>query len=292
MFWKKKIETENVVKAIYKKDLMVRYANFLLGILLVACAYNLLLVPSSVVYGVGGIGVMLKHLYGFDPSLVILIGSAILLIISYFTLGKEKTFHSAFGSFLYPVFVKLTQWIPEVISIEGAEMILIVIIGAVMTGFGLGLIFKAGFSTGGTDILNQVVSKYGKMSIGNAMLITDGLIILASGLVFGFTQLMYSLISLYIISIMSDKVIIGISQSKAFYVITSHETAIKKFILSHLSHGVTVFDVRGGFTGNNQKMIMFIIPTKEYFFAKEGILEIDPNAFFVVTDAYEVSGGE
>ena len=91
---------------------------------------------------------------------------------------------------------------------------------------------------------------------------------------------------------MSDKVIIGISQSKAFYVITDHETDVKKFVLDHLSHGVTIFDVKGGYTGNHQKMIMFIVPTKEYYLVKESIMKIDPKAFFVVTDAYEVSGGE
>ena len=133
MFWKKKIDTENMAKTIYKKDLIVRYSHFLLGVMIVAIAYNLLLVPSNVVYGVGGVGVMLKHLYGVDPSLVILIGAALLLIMSYFVLGKEKTLHSAFGSLIYPVFVKGTQWIPSVISIEGAESIMIVIVGAVMT---------------------------------------------------------------------------------------------------------------------------------------------------------------
>ena len=104
--------------------------------------------------------------------------------------------------------------------------------------------------------------------------------------------MLYSIISLYIISIMTDKVVLGISNSKAFYIITEHETAVKKFIMEHLSHGVTVLDGRGGFTGNHQKVIMCIIPTKEYYIAKEGIREIDPRAFFVVTDAYEVNGGE
>ena len=103
---------------------------------------------------------------------------------------------------------------------------------------------------------------------------------------------MYSLITLYIISVMTDKVILGISQSKAFYIITEHETAVKQFILKHLNHGVTVLDGRGGYTGNHQKVIMCVIPTKEYFMFKEGIHQIDKNAFFVVTDAYEVSGGE
>ena len=83
-----------------------------------------------------------------------------------------------------------------------------------------------------------------------------------------------------------------ISQSKAFYIITEHESEVKKFILQNLSHGVTVLDGRGGYTGNHQKVIMCIIPTKEYFVVKEGIYAIDKNAFFVVTDAYEVLGGE
>ena len=123
------------------------------------------------------------------------------------------------------------------------------------------------------------------------MFFTDGVIIVSGVFVFGWTRLMYSLISLYIISVMTDKVILGISESKAFYIITNHEDEVKNFILSHLSHGVTVLDAKGGFTGKKEKVIMCIIPTKEYFIAKEGIHEIDPNAFFVVTDAYEVSGG-
>ena len=154
------------------------------------------------------------------------------------------------------------------------------------------LIFKAGFTTGGSDIINQVVSKYGKMSIGNAMIFTDGVIVCLSVFAFGWIQLMYSLLTLYLISTMTDKVILGISKSKAFYIITEHETEVKSFILKHLSHGITVLDGRGGYTGDRQKVIMCIIPTKEYFIAKEGIHAIDKNAFFVVTDAYEVSGGE
>ena len=206
-------------------------------------------------------------------------------------LGKEETKKTVIGSLLYPVFVKLTSSVGQIVDLSNTDPLLIVLFGAVISGFGLGLIFKAGFTTGGTDILNQIVSKYFKMSMGNSMFFTDGIIILSSVFVFGWTKIMYSIISLYIISIMTDKVILGISNSKAFYIITDHEEEVKKFVLKHLSHGVTILDAKGGFTGQNQKVIMCIIPTKEYFIAKEGIHEIDSNAFFVVTDAYEVSGG-
>ena len=234
---------------------------------------------------------ILNKLVGIDPALVILIGDIFLLILSYILLGKEKTRGSIIGSLLYPVFVKLTEGYSSFIDLGNADMLVLVLFGAVITGFGLGLIFKSGFTTGGTDILNQIVSKYFKISLGNSMIFTDGLIVVLGLFVFGWEKLMYSMVSLYIISIMTDKVVLGISQSKAFYIITEHETSVKRFITEHLSHGVTVLHARGGYTGDNKKVIMCIVPTKEYFLLKEGIHEIDQNAFFVVTDAYEVSGG-
>ena len=291
LFRRKHRLDENIIKEIYKKGRLKRWAGFLLGVLIVAIAYNLFLLPAKVVYGVGGLGIIFNSLFKIDPSLVILVSSVILLFLSLILLGKEETKKTVIGSLLYPVFVKLTSSVGQIVDLSNTDPLLIVLFGAVISGFGLGLIFKAGFTTGGTDILNQIVAKYFKMSMGNSMFFTDGIIILSSVFVFGWTKIMYSIISLYIISIMTDKVILGISNSKAFYIITDHEEEVKKFVLKHLSHGVTILDAKGGFTGQNQKVIMCIIPTKEYFIAKEGIHEIDSNAFFVVTDAYEVSGG-
>lgn len=290
-FKKKKVFDDNFIKNINKKGRIIRAAQFLTGVTIVALAFNLLVLPSKIVYGMNGVGVMLNSIYGIDPSLVILIGSSILLILSYFTLGKMKTINSILGTLSVPILIKLTENINHYVVINQDDALLIVLMGAVLTGFGLGLVFKSGFSTGGTDILNQIVSKYFKMSLGNAMFFTDGLIIVCGIFVFGWTNFMYSILSLYIISIMTDKVVLGISDSKAFYIITEHETDVKRFITQYLNHGVTVFDVRGGYTGNNKKMIMCIIPTKEYYLFKEGISNIDPKAFFVVTDSYEVSGG-
>ena len=287
-----KLIDSNIIKTIYKKGRLKRYTQFIIGLIIVAASFNVFTLPLKITYGVSGIAVMLNTRYGYDPAIVILIGSLILLIMSYFLLGKDKTFNSIIGSLLYPVMVKLTATLPAYILIEGKDYLLMTIFGAVLGGFGLGLIFKSGFTTGGTDILNHIVSKYFKISIGSSMYFTDGLIIALGVFTFGWTRFMYSLISLYIISVMTDKIVLGISQSKMFYIITDHETAVKKFIMEHLSHGVTVLEGSGGYTGDRQKVIMCIIPTREYFIAKEGIHSIDPNAFFVVADAYEVYGGE
>lgn len=280
-----------LIRKIYANSRVSRYLSFTFGVLLIALSYNIFVLPTKVVYGMGGIGVILKNGFNIDPSITILIGSTITLLMSFLLLGKEKSMYSIVGTFMYPLFVKLTDWVPNYLDLGNLETVVIVAFGALISGVGLGLVFKAGFTTGGTDILNQILSKYGKMGIGKAMLLTDGFIILCSYFAFGFEVFIYSIISLAIISFITDKVIIGISNSKSFYIITEHDDIVKKFLNFQLGHGVTVLDGRGGYTGNKEKIIMCIVPTKDYFIVKEGIKRIDPEAFFLVTDAYEVSGG-
>lgn len=295
--FKRKEKLDEIIDKIYNKHKIRRYFTLFIGCLLAATAFNLFFLPHSIVYGgVSGISIVVNKLFGMDSSLFVFISSMLLLIISYFTLGWEKTKGSIAGSIMFPLCMKLTEDIGSYIDFNIDNMILIVIFGALIAGLGSGTNFKSGFSTGGTDIVNQIISKYAKVSIGKAMLMSDGLIVIAAGFflsdnIYAWENVMYAIIVLYIISIIADKVILGISQCKAFYIVTEHEATVKKFIMEHLSHGVTVLDGRGGYTGNHQKVIMCIIPTKDYFLAKEGILGIDPNAFFLVTDAYEVSGG-
>lgn len=293
MFLKKRINTENIVKEIYKKFRIRRYLQLILGLFIISIAFNLFLLPNNIVFGgVSGISIIIKQIFGINPSIFIFISSSLLLIVSYIFLGKEKTAASVVGSLLFPVFTELTSGINTVISLGETELLLSAIFGGVLYGLGAGLVFKAGFTTGGTDIINQIISKYFHTSMGNAMLMSDGLIVLSGVFVFGVNKLMYALITIYIIGLLTDKVLLGISDSKAFYIITEHDGEVRDYILNYLNHGVTIFDARGGFTRERQKVLLCVVPTKEYFKLKEGIHTIDKDAFFVVTDAYEVFGGE
>lgn len=293
MFFKKKKNQESIIKNIYQKYRLRRYFQLLIGLLIASLAFNLFLLPNNIVFGgVSGISIIVKQIFGLDPSIFIMISSAILLVVSYIFLGKETTSASIVGSILFPVFVELTEGITGIISLGETEMLLSAIFGGVLYGLGAGLVFKAGFTTGGTDIVNQILSKYLHISIGNAMLIDDGLIVLSGVFVFGINKLMYALITVYIIGLLTDKVLLGISDSKAFYIITEEEEKVREYVLNYLNHGVTIFNARGGFTKEKQKVLMTVVPTKEYFKLKEGIHEIDKSAFFVVMDAYEVFGGE
>ena len=270
-----------------------RYCQFFFGCLIVALSYNLFIASNDLVPGgVGGIAVIINNLFGVDNSLVILITNMFLLVLSITLLGKEKTKSTILGSIIFPILVKLTENVNVWIQFDTTKVLLMAIVGGTVFGTGAGLIFRAGFTTGGTDILNQIISKYGKVSMGKSMLMSDGLIVLLSGVFFGLTSMLYSILILYMISVISDRIVLGISSNKMFYIVTKKEEEIKGFILDELDLGATVFKAKGGIAQHNEKVIMTAIPTKKYYDLRKGIEEIDKDAFFIVTDSYEVFGGE
>ena len=191
----------NIIQSIYQKGKGKRYVQFVFGCLLVALAFNLFYAPNDIVAGgVSGLSLVLKHIFGINSSMFILIANLFLLVLSYFFLGKETTKMTIFGSLLFPLLVNLTQNLSTYISFQQTELILVAVFGGLLQGIGAGLIFKAGFTTGGTDILNMIVSRKLHISMGNAILLTDGLIVLSGFFVFGFNRLIYALIVLYLVS--------------------------------------------------------------------------------------------
>ncbi len=274
---------------INNQDLIYRYILLFIGSTIVAFSYNLFFLRNNIVgFGLSGLSIVVKE-FGVDSNLFILISSIILLIISFIILGKEQTKNSVIGSLLYPLMIYLTKPLSLTIDLEDTSLLLCAIFGAVISGIGYGIIYKTGFTTGGSDVVNQILTKYLKISTGSAMLFTDGLIVLSSKLVYTWQMVMYGIIVIYIVSTISDKVIIGVSQTKAFYIVTEKDKEVKEFLNSLGDTGVSVFDIRGGYTNEKKKMLFSVIPTREYYILKEGLKEIDPNAFFLVTDGYEMS---
>lgn len=278
---------------INKKSYGKRVLEFIIGCLIVSLAYNIFIASNNLVPGgVGGIAVILNSLFGISNSTVIVIANIFLLIASLILLDKEKTRASLLGTMLFPIFVTLTEDINVWLQIDTSHLLLSALFGGILYGLGAGIVFRAGFTMGGTDIINQILSKYLKQSIGKSMLMSDGLIVLSSGLFFGMNSMLYSIIILYCISLMADRVILGISDSKAFFIITDKEDDVREYILNTLGHGVTVFKGKGGYKRQNENLLMAVIPTSEYYKLTEGIKMIDKDAFYIITDTYQVFGGE
>lgn len=299
MLFKKDKRDYNLLKK-KKKFSIMKYVYVIIGCFLTAFAFNVFFAPNNLVTGgVSGISIIVKNIFGISTSSFIAVTYIILLILSYFVLGKNMTRNSLIGSILYPLFVYLTEDVGSLIQFDVSNPLLIVLFGALINGIGAGIVFKYGFSTGGSDIICQMISRIFKITLGDAVRIVNITIIFSSGFFIGevgqlyaWENVMYALICIYIISWLNDKVLLGISSSKAFYVITEHETSIKEFLIEGLGRGVTVLEGRGGYTGDRKKVIMCAIPTKQYFLAKEGILAIDKDAVILINDVYQSTGLE
>lgn len=273
-----------------KLKLLTKYFTLVLSSILLALSYNLLIVPNEIVTGgVSGIAVILKNI--INPSLLILSINIVLIILSFLILGKNKTKDFIIGALLFPLFVELTKNIGVLIHLDDLDLLLSVIFAAVISGFSIGIIAKNGFSTGGTDIAAKIISKLTKRSIGKSLFIIDGLIILSGVFTYGIIKLLYAIIFIYIFTLVVDKVMLGISNNKAFYIVTNKENEVKDYIIQGLNRGATILQAMGGFNNQNKNIIFCVVPSRDYFRLKEGIIEIDADAFFIVTDAYEVMGG-
>ena len=287
------IFVENVIKKLKRKKLAKRIAILLISLLVLSLVYNLLLLPTDLVAGgVNGIAIITNYVYGIDSSIMILLISSACLLFSFLYLGTERTLGSLLATFIYPLFVKLTAIITQGITINYDDKFLIIIFAGVIGGLANGFIYKTGFSNGGRPIISQILYKYHKIPIAKSSMVINSMIIIIGSFFFGWSMMMYAIILVFINNMMIDKVLLGISSNKAFYIVTTKEKEIREYILNNLKHTVTIFNVEGAFLEKRRKVLLSVIPKRDYYKLTEGIKLIDPNVFFVVEDAYEVKGGK
>ena len=280
-----------IMESIYKKNILKRYVMLLTGTLIVAFAFNLFFLRYNIVcFGVSGISIVLSK-FEVEPSMFIMLANLFLIIISYFFLGVDEVKNQIVGALVYPVFVELTLKVTNMIDLGNLEMIVIAVIGGILAGIGYGLIYKSGFSTGGTDVIGLLVCKYSKISMGSAMMFVNVAIIVLGKIVFSWEIVMYAIVVAYLISVATDKILLGISNSKAFYIVVDRDKddIVNDFLLSLPGVGSTIIDANGGYSNDKQTLILAVAPTKMYFIIKEGLKEIDKNIFYLVCDSYEVS---
>lgn len=291
MFFKKvrQKKIDQILDHIDKKDLIKRYFLLALGCFIVAFAFNVFFNQYGIVcFGVSGLSIVVSH-FGIPNFIFILVINAILLVFSYFMLGKKKTRNAIVGSLLVPMFVWVTDFIVPYIQFEEVELLVIAIFGGVLSGIGYGLIYRTNFNTGGTDIICEIVAKYTKLSLGKAMWVSDGMVVLSGLFVSSCEVVLYGFLVLYLISFMTDRVVLGISQSKAFYIVTDKQEEVRAFLLSITDGGVTLINAKGGYSNAKETLLLGVVPTRQYFIVKEGLKEIDEDIFFLACDAYEVS---
>lgn len=283
---------DKIIYKLFEEKLLKRYFYLVIANLVGAIAYNLLLYPTKIVAGgSGGISILVESIFGIEPSIFILIFATTILILSILTIGFEKSSGAIVSTFIYPVFIDLTSGVSSIISVQGSDLILISLFAGMISGWTSGLAYKVGFSGSSTSLISKILYEKFNISVSKTNFIMNMLIVICGGAYYGVENIMYAAIVLYASSIVIDRVLLGISQNKMFYIITSEDDKVKEFLLNEIGHSITEFDVVGGYNSKADQAIMTVVPTKEYFKVTEGIKQIDKNAFFVVTDSYETSNG-
>ena len=275
------------------KNWLSRSILIIISILISAVVYNLFLLPLSLVTGgTSGIATITHYLYDMDPAFIILVLSLACCIFSFMYLGKERTAGTLLATILYPIMVKVTADFSTKFVLDTSDILLVVLFAGVLNGVANGLMYKSGYSNGGLPIISQILYEKYQISIAKTSMIMNIIIVCIGGLFFGTTNVLYAIIYLYINNIVMDRVLLGISTNKAYYIMTKKEEEIKDYIINSLHHTVTTFNVKGGFLEDKRKVILTVIPSSEYYKLTEGIKEIDPEAFYVATDSYQVEGAK
>ncbi|MGT2755235.1 YitT family protein [Streptococcus ovis] len=258
-----------------------------LGSFIASIGYNTMFVENKIASGgVGGLAISLKELLGWNPSLFVLYINIPLLIICWFFLGKSVFFKTLYGSWIYPIFINLTDTLPTVTH----NPLLAAIFGAIVTGFGIGLVFLGNSSTGGTGIIVQVLNKYTPLPFGLLVGLVDGLIVTIGFLAFDTDTVLYSIISLITITYIINLMMAGSDSLRNIMVISQKHQAIKEYITTVADRGVTEFPILGGYTGKEKRMLMTILSRPELQHIENEILNIDDTAFIIVMPATQVRG--
>jgi len=273
-----------------KRFLKIIY--FIIGTLGSAYIYNAVLVPNNIVIGgVGGLAIVLKDLIGVSTTIFINVANVALIIICYFALGKKETLKQLAGCILYPLFVTFTLPIASLIKLDFASPILTCLVGAIIYGLAVGVVYRAGYSTGGMDILVEIISQKFKKSITQISPIINTTIIIISGFVIGPIPVMYAVMFIYISNKVTNFTLNSISTSKMVYVISTKNKYIENYIVNGIQTGATEMRVHSGLFEKKKQMLMCILHNSQYPRFRRKILSLDPEAFILVRNCYEVSGG-
>ncbi len=278
------------MKTTKASEYFVQYALIALGSALFAAGFQFFLYPNSIIVGgVSGIAMIINYLTDLPVGVLNIVLNIPLFIIAWRHFGTRFIVSSFVGMLLSSVLVDLfalTNYSPT------DDMLLACIIGGAVKGFGLGIIYYAGTTTGGTDIVAKFVRlKFPYINFGTLLMLTDAVIIIAFAVIFKEVEgAMYAVISMFVVSKVIDLVLYGIDNSNVCYIISEKSEQLVKDITDRLHRGVTILEGEGAYSHQNKQVLLCVVKRTQIADIRKIIKNIDENAFFIITDAKNVFG--
>ncbi len=277
------------------QKIVLEYSLIVIGAFILAAGFVFFINPYNIVPGgVYGIGIVVHHLVPWIP--VGMFGLALnipLTLIGIKVLGPKFGVKTVLGMVLASFFMDgLTYLLDNDDPLGlGNELLLSCIFGGIVIGFGLGLIFRAKATSGGSDIVAMIIGKFNNMPVGQILIIVDSLIVLAGLLVFKDWKIpLFSWITIYVTGQVIDITLKGLSRENALMIVSEKHMDIQQFIMDEMERGGTYLKGEGMYTGEEKNVIFVVVSRRELPILKDYIHRVDPNAFVSVISTSETLG--
>lgn len=272
-----------------KKENFIRIFMILVGSFISAVGVNAFIIPHKLISGgVTGIAIIIEYITNIPTGILILIINVPIFIFGIKEMDKDFIIYSLLGMISNSIFLLLTQGITSYLYTK--DILLSSFYGGALSGAGLGLILKYGGSLAGIDIIAVVLKKKTGVNISTLSFIMNIIIVSFGAFVSGINVILYTLMSMYITTLLMDRVIEGLDRKKLLFIVTEKEVEVSSIIMSTLGRGVTYFYGEGAYTGDRKRVLYCIVPVKQLIRVKRIVEDTDPTAFITIIDASEVQG--
>jgi len=265
------------------------YSFVIIGALIVGLGIKLFFIENRIAAGgFSGLATVMYHFWGFPVGVTVLIMNIPLILLSVLFLGRGLGIKTIMGMVTVSLSIDLMNFLPTLTQ----DLLLASLMGGVMVGGGLGVIFRQGATTGGTDLTARLVHKFLPfLSVGKFLMLFDITVVIISTLAFKSYELgLYAGVSIFITTKVMDNVMIGVDYTKAVYIISEHSDLISARILKELDRGVTALQGKGMYTGKDREMLLCVMRPKNIIRMKKIVAEEDPKAFVFISDIRDVMG--
>lgn len=277
------------------KNPISQYESLFIGALFIAAGLYFFWAPSDLAAGgVSGLAIVVKALLPTIPIGIIMFAlDMVMFTIGFIFLGKSFGVRSLICSIEVSGMMTIMEWIwPNWAPISEDQLILL-LFGALFIAIGQAIVFNVGASSGGTDIVAKIITKYSHLNIGMALLIADMVVVLLATSIFGLEKGLYAALGVIIVTNLIDYIIAGFNVQRFVMIIPSSEAKaeiMNQYILVHLDRGTTIYKAEGGYSGEKKMVITTAIDRKEFLDLKKQVMEIDNLAFMTVQNMHEVVG--
>lgn len=272
-----------------KKETLIRIIFVAIGCFLTAISINMFLIPHKLAGGgVSGIALIIEYLTGIPTGYLFFILNIPIFLFGIKEIDKDFIIFSLIGTIALSVSLVITKDVGTYFKVK--DVLLSCIYGGVIAGSGIGMVLKYRASQGGSDIIAVILKKKTGLSFATLTLYMNVAIVLVGASISGIDIALYTIISMYVTSVVLDRVIEGFDRKKMLFIITCKEEEVSSALMKQIGRGVTFFYGEGGYTGEKKNIIYCIVTSLQLARAKKAIEDIDPSAFISIVEAAEVQG--